>query len=109
MMSMLLVLERNKIIEVGYQVAKLQKNCAELSEKNRKLNYYVSRLKSPEIIAYKVQSLKLPLIPQEGSPGVMVAGQILLKEDMIKTINMNPNKDLYTQRAPVLDCCSLHY
>lgn len=109
MMAMFIVLEKNRIIEIGYQIAKLQKNCAELSEKNRKLNYYVNRLKSPEIIAYKVQSLKLPLIPQDDSPGIMVAGQIMSKESMMKTVKMNSNKDLYTLRKPILDCCSLHY
>jgi len=62
---MFVVSERNKIIETGYLVAKLQRNCDESSEKNRKLNYHVGRLKSPEVIVYKVQSLKLPLIPQK--------------------------------------------
>lgn len=109
MMAVFVVLEKNRIIEIGYQVAQLQKNCAELSEKNRKLNYYVNRLKSPEIIAYKVQSLKLPLIPQDDSPGIMVAGQIMSRESMMKTIKTNLEKDLYTQRKPILDCCSLHY
>lgn len=107
-MAMFVVLEKNKIIGIGYQVAKLQRSCAELSETNRKLNYYVSRLKSPEIIAYKVQSLKLPLLPQEDSSGMMVAGQIKLKDEVMKQVKTNLNKDLYTQKEPFLECCSLH-
>lgn len=64
MMAMLIVWERNKTYEIGYHVANLQKECAELTEKNRKLNYYVSVLKSTEIIALKVQTLNLPLTPE---------------------------------------------
>lgn len=109
MMAMFVVLERNKIIKIGYQVAKLQRNCTELSEKNRKLSYYVGKLKSPEIIAYKVQSLKLPLILQEDSSGIMVASQIKLKEDVTKPVKMNLNKDLYTQKEPILGGYSLRY
>lgn len=108
-MAMFVVSERNKIIEIGYQVAKLQRNCDELSEKNRKLNYHVSRLKSPEVIVYKVQSLKLPLIPQEDTSGIMIAGRIKLKENnAIRAQKMSVNKDLYTQKGPLLNCCSLH-
>lgn len=77
-------------------MAKLQRNCDELSEANRKLNYYVGRLKTPENIVYKVQSLKLPLILQEDSPGTMVAGYMKLKENAVKA---NQNKDLYTKRG----------
>lgn len=105
-MAVFVVWERNKIIEIGYQVAKLQRDCDELSETNRKLNYYVGRLKKPENIVSKVQSLKLPLILQEDLSGTMVAGQIKLKE---KTMKENQNKDLYTQKRPLLNCCSLHY
>jgi ligand-binding sensor protein len=108
-MAMVVVWERNKIIEIGYQVAKLQRNCDELLESNRKLNYYVSRLKSPENIVYKVQSLKLPLILQEDSSGIMIAGQIKLKENVTKAPKINLNKDLYTQKESILGCCSLHY
>jgi len=108
-MAMFVVWERNNIIEIGYQVAKLQRDCDELSEANRKLNYYVSRLKSPENIVYKVQSLKLPLILQEDSSGIMIAGQIKLKENVLKAMKTSLNKDLYTQKEPILNCCSLHY
>ncbi|MFN3531477.1 MAG: hypothetical protein ACK41Q_03035 [Candidatus Brocadia sp.] len=108
-MAVFVVWERNKIIEIGYQVAKLQRNCDELSEENRKLNYYVGRLKTPENIVYKVQSLKLPLILQEDSSGIMIAGQIKLKENVTKAMKTNLNKDLYTQKGTALDCCSLHY
>lgn len=108
-MAMFVVWERNKIIEIGYGVAKLQRNCDELSEANRKLNYYVSRLKSPENIVYKVQSLKLPLILQEDSSGIMIAGLIKLKENGKKSTKASLNKDLYTQKEPILNCCSLHY
>lgn len=108
-MAIFVVWERNKIIAIGYQVAKLQRNCDELSETNRKLNYYVSRLKSPENIVYKVQSLKLPLILREDSSGIMIAAQIKLKENMMKAKKTGLNKDLYTQKESLLHCCSLHY
>lgn len=106
-MAMFVVSERNKIIEIGYQVAKLQRNCDELSEKNRKLNYYVSRLQSPEVIVYKVQSLKLPLVHQEDQAG-MIAVQVKPKEDVIKAMKKVINKDFYTQKGVLVNCCSLH-
>ena len=84
-MAMLLVWERNKIIELGYQVAKLQKNCTELSEKNRKLNYHVDRLKSPQIIVYKIDSLKMPLVPQDVTSGIIMLGQTKLQENVAKS------------------------
>lgn len=111
-MAVFVVWERNKIIEVGYQVAKLQRHCDELSETNRKLNYHVGRLKTPENVAYKVQSLKLPLVLQEDSSGIMVAGRIKVKKSVtktMKTMKTNLKKDLYTQKGMAVDCCSLHY
>ena len=108
-MALFVVWERNKTIELGYQVAKLQRNCAELSEKNRKLNYYVNRLKSPEVIAFKIRSLKLPLIQQEETSYMTAMGrQSQLKENLTKPIKTGLNKDLYTQKEPILNCCSLH-
>lgn len=107
-MAMLLVWERNKIMELGYQVAKLQKNCTELSEKNRKLNYHVDRLKSPQIIVYKIQSLKMPLVPQDATSGIIMLGQAKLQETVAKSLKTSLNKDLYTQKDQILNCCSLH-
>jgi len=107
-MAMLLVWERNKIIESGYQVAKLQKNCTELSEKNRKLNYHVNRLKSPQIIVYKIQSLKMPLVPQDATSGIIMLGQAKFQENVAKSQKTSLNKDLYTQKDQILNCCSLH-
>lgn len=98
-MAIFVVSERNKIIEVGYQVAKLQKNCDELSEKNRKLNYYVGRLKSPEAIVFKVQSLRLPLVLREDESG-MIAGRIRLKRDGMNAAKTVVHKDVFTQRYP---------
>lgn len=107
-MAMFLVWERNKIIELGYQVAKLQKNSTELSEKNRKLNYHVDRLKSPQIIVYKIQSLKMPLVPQDATSGIIMLGQAKLQETVAKFLKTSLNKDLYTQKDQILNCCSLH-
>ena len=107
-MAMFLVWERNKIIELGYQVARLQKNCAELSEKNRKLNYHVNRLKSPQIIVYKIQSLKMPLVPQDATSGIIMLGQAKFQENVAKSQKTSLNKDLYTQKDQILNCCSLH-
>ncbi len=107
-MAMFLVWERNKIIESGYQVARLQKNCTELSEKNRKLNYHVNRLKSPQIIVYKIQSLKMPLVPQDATSGIIMLGQAKFQENMAKSQKTSLNKDLYTQKDQILNCCSLH-
>jgi hypothetical protein len=106
-MAMFVVSERNRIIAIGYEVAKLQRNCDELSEKNRKLNYYVSRLQSPEVIVCKVQSLKLPLVPHEDQAG-MIAVQVKLKDDVIKAMKKVINKDFYTQKGALVNCCSLH-
>lgn len=107
-MAMFLVWERNKTIELGYQVAKLQKNCTELSEKNRKLNYHVNRLKSPQMIVYKIQSLKMPLVPQDATSGIIMMGQAKFQENMAKSQKTSLNKDLYTQKGQILNCCSLH-
>ena len=107
-MAMFLVWERNKMIELGYQVAKLQKNCTELSEKNRKLNYHVNRLKSPQIIVYKIQSLKMPLVPQDATSGIIMLGQAKFQENVAKSQKTSLNKDLYTQKDQILNCCSLH-
>jgi hypothetical protein len=107
-LAMLLVWERNKTIELGYQVAKLQKNCTELSEKNRKLNYHVNRLKSPQIIVYKIQSLKMPLVPQDATSGIIMMGQAKFQENVAKSQKTSLNKDLYTQKDQILNCCSLH-
>ena len=107
-MAMFLVWERNKIIESGYQVARLQKKCTELSEKNRKLNYYVDRLKSPQIIVYKIQSLKMSLVPQDATSGIIMLGQAKFQENVAKSQKTSLNKDLYTQKGHILNCCSLH-
>ena len=107
-MAMFLVWERNKIIELGYQVARLQKNCSELSEKNKKLNYHVNRLKSPQIIVYKIQSLKMPLIPQDATLGIIMMGQTKFQENVAKSLKTSLNKDLYTQKGQIINCCSLH-
>ncbi len=107
-LAMFLVWERNKMIELGYQVAKLQKNCTELSEKNRKLNYHVDRLKSPQIIVYKIQSLKIPLVPQDATSGIIMMGQAKFQENVAKSQKTSLNKDLYTQKDQILNCCSLH-
>jgi hypothetical protein len=106
-MAMFVVSERNRIIAIGYEVAELQRNCDELSEKNRKLNYYVSRLQSPEVIVCKVQSLKLPLVPHDDQAG-MIAVQVKLKDDVIKAMKKVINKDFYTQKGALVNCCSLH-
>ncbi len=108
MMALFVVWEKNKTIELGYHVAKLQRNCDELSENNRKLNYYVNRLKSPEVIAFKIQSLKLPLIQQEETSYMTAMGQSQFKENVTKPVKTGMNKDLYTQKEPILNCCSLH-
>ena len=107
-MAMFLVWERNKIIELGYHVARLQKNCSELSEKNRKLNYHVNRLKSPQIIVYKIQSLKMPLVPQDTTLGIIMMGQAKFQENVAKSLKTSLNKDLYTQKGQIINCCSLH-
>lgn len=107
-LAMFLVWERNKMIELGYQVARLQKNCTELSEKNRKLNYHVDRLKSPQIIVYKIQSLKIPLVPQDATSGIIMMGQAKFQENVAKSQKTSLNKDLYTQKDQILNCCSLH-
>lgn len=100
-MALFVVWERNKTIEMGYQVAKLQKNYADLSEKKRRLNHCIDQLKSPETIINKVHSLKLSLIPKEFSPETLVAGQIKLKEQVVRMTKTNLYKNLYTQKDPV--------
>lgn len=107
-MAMILVWERNKIIELGYQVARLEKNCTELSEKNRKLHYHVNRLKSTQMIVYKIQSLKIPLIPQDEKSGIIMMGKEKFQENVAKSVKMSSKKELYTLKDQILNCCSLH-
>ena len=105
-MAMFVVSERNSTIEIGYQIAKLQKSCVELSEKNRKLAYDVDNQKSPNAIACKVQFMKLALNPQEEFRGTLVASRTKLKED---TAKIRVNKTLVTQKEPATTGRSLHY
>ncbi|MGQ3686160.1 MAG: hypothetical protein ACUBOA_14315 [Candidatus Loosdrechtia sp.] len=105
-MATLVVWEKNKSIELGYQIACFQKTYAELTEKNRKINYHVRRLKSPEIIAYKVYALRLPLILEDDQPGRLVASKT--EGSRIKGKRAGLMKDLYTQKSSLLNCCSLH-
>ena len=105
-MAMFVVSERNNTIELGYQIAKLQKSCVELSEKNRNLAYYVDKLKSPDVIAFKVQSMKLALNQQEEFRGTLVASRTKPKEDAAK---IRVNKTLVTQKEPATTGRSLHY
>ena len=106
-MAMFVVSERNNTIEIGYQIAKLQKSCAELSEKNRNLAYYVNKLKSPDVIAYKVQSKKLVhLNPQEEFRVTLVDNRAKQKEVATK---IRTNKTLVTQKEPATTGRSSHY
>ncbi|MBI5309186.1 MAG: hypothetical protein HZB37_12875 [Planctomycetes bacterium] len=105
-MAMFVVSERNNTIEIGYQIAKLQKSCAELSEKNRNLAYYVDKLKSPDVIAYKVQSMKLSLNQQQEFRGTLVASRTQPKEDATK---LRINRNLVTQKEPATTGRSSHY
>lgn len=108
MMATFMVWEKNKIIRIGYQVAKLQRDCAESSEKNRKINHYVNRLKSPEAVIYKVQVLRLPLILEGDVLGTVVASQTKVERNVNKSVKAIWHKDLYTQKGPIVNCCSLH-
>lgn len=101
-MAMFVVWGKNETIQMGYQIAMLQKKHAELFEKKRKLNHYVNQLKSPEIIANKVHSLKLTLVPREYQPGILMAGQIKLKEQATGVTKATFYKNLYTQKESVL-------
>lgn len=107
-LATLVVWEKNKSIELGYQIAHLQKKYAELSEKNRKINYHVNRLKSPEIIAYKIQTLRLPLTLEEDQLGRLVASQTRTEGNIANARRSGWIKDLYTQKGSMLNCCPLH-
>ncbi|MDR4508818.1 MAG: hypothetical protein MRJ65_11390 [Candidatus Brocadiaceae bacterium] len=96
-MAMFVVWERNKIIVTGYQVARLQKSCMELSEKNRKLNYFVCRLKEPKIIISKVELFKIPIIPGENAFGVTVVKEEKSREVSQRTIKISMKNNLYTE------------
>ncbi len=107
-MAIFVVWEKNKIVESGYQVARLQKSCAETVEKNRKLGYHVARLTSSEFIVYKIRLLKLPLSPEGETSDLMLTGQEKMKGNVAKPANGVLNKGLYTQKEPMVNCCSLH-
>ena len=88
-------------------MAELQKSWGELSEKNRKLAHYVDELRSPGVVAYQVQSMKLAhLNPQEEFRGTLVASRTKQKEDATK---IRLNKTLVTQKEPAATGRSLRY
>lgn len=99
-MAVLVVWERNKIIETGYQIAELQKEFIELSERNKKLDYYVLRLKSPEVIVDKVKAYQLALLPQQEDSSNRLAARKRKKsvEVSSKTIMAG---NLYTQKESI--------
>lgn len=105
-MAMFVVSERKNTTKIGYQMAELQKSCAELSEKNRNLAHYVDKMKSSSVIAYKVQSMKLALNQQEEFRGTLVANRIKTTEDATK---IRVNKTLVTQKEPATTGRSSHY
>lgn len=105
-MAVLVVWERNKTIETGYQIAQLQKDFNEMSERNKNLNYYVQKLKSHEVIVDKVKTYQLALLPQEDSSNSVVArntkGSVAVS---LKTIMAG---NLYTQKDQILRGRALH-
>jgi len=105
-MAVMVVWERNKIIEMGYQIAQLQKDFIELTEKNKKLDYHVLKLKSPEFIVGKVKSYQLALLPQEGVPSQIAVRKT--KESVVVSPKIIMADNLYTQKEPIVRNCSLH-
>ncbi|MCF6149063.1 MAG: hypothetical protein E3K37_10420 [Candidatus Kuenenia sp.] len=105
-MAVLVVWERNKTIETGYQIAQLQKDFIELSERNKKLDYYVLKLKSPEVIEDKVKAYQLALLPREDSSNRLAARRTKKSVEVSSKTIMAGN--LYTQKEPVLRGYKLH-
>ncbi|OHB74326.1 MAG: hypothetical protein A2W17_10295 [Planctomycetes bacterium RBG_16_41_13] len=105
-MAVLVVWERNKTIETGYQVAQLQKDFNEMTERNKNLNYYVQKLKAPEVIVNKVKTYQLALLPQEGSQNSVVARNA--KEGVAVSLKTIMAGNLYTQKEQILRGRALH-
>lgn len=105
-MAVLVVWERNKTIETGYQIAQLQKDFNEMSERNKNLNYYVQKLKSHEVIVDKVKTYQLALLPKEYFQNSVVAGNI--KENVGRDAKTIMAGNLYTQKEQILKGRVLH-
>ncbi|WP_347274139.1 hypothetical protein [Candidatus Kuenenia sp.] len=105
-MAVLVVWERNKTIETGYQIAQLQKDFNEMSERNKNLNYYVQKLKSPEVIVDKVKIYQLALLPKEYFQNSVVAGNI--KGNVGRDAKTIMAGNLYTQKEQILKGRVLH-
>ena len=105
-MAVLVVWERNKTIETGYQVAQLQKDFNEMTERNKNLNYYVQKLKAPEVIVNKVKTYQLALLPKEYFQNSVVAGNI--KGNVGRDAKTIMAGNLYTQKEQILRGRALH-
>ncbi|MCR4292111.1 MAG: hypothetical protein NUV76_04445 [Candidatus Kuenenia sp.] len=105
-MAVLVVWERNKTIETGYQIAQLQKDFNEMSERNKNLNYYVQKLKSHEVIVDKVKTYQLALLPKEYFQNSVVAGNI--KGNVGRDTKTIMAGNLYTQKEQILKGRVLH-
>jgi len=105
-MALLVVKERNEIFKTGYQIAKLQGEFLELSERNRKLYYHVQQLKLPKTIASKVRYLKLPVMPRDKRPEEIVIRETGINEGTEKTVKTAFKSNLCMRNNTAFNCCT---
>ncbi len=61
-MTIFTISESSRTVNIGYNIARMEKELKRLSEENKKLEYKSDRLKVPEKISLRVRDMKLNLI-----------------------------------------------
>ena len=72
-MTIFTISESSRTVNIGYNIARMEKELKKLSEKNKKLEYKSGRLKVREKVSLRVKDMKLNLIiPDKGKDIILV-------------------------------------
>ncbi len=84
-MTIFTISESSRVIRIGYNIARMEKELEKLSEENKKLEYKSSRLKVFEKVSLRVKDMRLNLIiPDKGK-------DIILVKKPHEYMNQNPH------------------
>lgn len=100
-MTLLMISESSKTVQIGYSIAKMEQEKRKLSEGNKKLVYKSDKLKTRDKIALKVVDLKLGLIVPAERPNTLVARKYpeRLKRSLRERIIIAQNTANYRRSA----------
>ncbi len=72
-MTIFTISESSRTVNIGYNIARMEKELKRLSEENKKLEYKSGRLKVREKVSLRVKDMKLNLIiPDKGKDIILV-------------------------------------